>query len=478
MRPSSRNAACAIALLLTIGVGCGDEPAGPEVGSIIINTEPDILDAPWRLSGPNDYSRSGAGDTTLFELPPGTYAVSWGAVVAPWLMPNPATVEQTLAPNAKLMYTGQYVLPAPWISIDVQPNGIMAPWQISGPGGFSEVGSGDRVIGEVAAGVYTLTWGSVPGWIKPSAESISLTLNLGGWILFPGRYTPGLVPIGGGEFAMGSPELEDERRSDEILHQVVLAHNFVCQVSEVTNYQYMTSAQWAYDNGYATVTSAVLLDNCDGSTIPLLRLGGDCEVRFTDGVFRVNAGMEDHPILGVNWYGAAAYCDWQSLQMRLPRAYSHDTWQCNNGSPYSATGFRLPTEAEWEYACRATTSTPFSTGDCLNSINQANYDGLYPYTGCIAGPRVGRAAAVASYAASAWGLYDMHGNVWEWCNDWYGPYDDLVNDPVEPTIGPERVLRGGTWRWPANVCRSARRGSAPPDYSSDDIGFRVVQSVN
>jgi serine/threonine protein kinase/formylglycine-generating enzyme required for sulfatase activity len=137
--------------------------------------------------------------------------------------------------------------------------------------------------------------------------------------------------------------------------------------------------------------------------------------------------------------------------------------------------YRLPTEAEWEYACRAGTGTLFSTGDRLSS-HQANFDGRYPLPGMEAGPGLERTATVGSYEPNAFGLHDMHGNVSEWCSDWYAT-DAYEQDagPAGPEAGERRVLRGGNYRsiW-AYQCRSSIRDSRPPTDHVPRIGFRVV----
>ncbi|MBK8164326.1 MAG: formylglycine-generating enzyme family protein [bacterium] len=289
----------------------------------------------------------------------------------------------------------------------------------------------------------------------------------------------GFVAIGPGTFMMGSPTTEPGWSSDETQHQVTLTRGFSMQATEVTNQQYRDLVQWAYDNGYVTATSASVRDALDGSTQELLNLGGyGCEISFVGGTFTVDVGKANHPVLDVNWYGSVAYCDWLSLQQGLPRAYNHSTWQCNAGNPYTATGYRLPTEAEWEYACRAGTQTPFNTGSCLDAGTEANYDGCSFYTGCPTGPYVGWTVPVGSYPANTFGLYDMHGNLWEWCNDWYGTYGGTVTDPVGAGAGDYRVVRGGDWSNAAQGCRSACRGSSDPDVSRDDFGIRPVRSTS
>jgi len=136
--------------------------------------------------------------------------------------------------------------------------------------------------------------------------------------------------------------------------------------------------------------------------------------------------------------------------------------------------YRLPTEAEWEYACRAGTITPFSTGGNLTT-EQANYDGNDPYNNNRKGQYREKTVAVDSFNPNAWGLYNMHGNVYEWCSDWYGGYESgLAENPAGPTTGSSRVLRGGGWDSYARDCRSAYRNYDTPDYRSYDVGFRLV----
>ena len=237
-------------------------------------------------------------------------------------------------------------------------------------------------------------------------------------------------------------------------------------------------AQWAYDRGYCAATSSSLRDALDGSTQELLDLDGYCEISFSGGVFTVDAGKEDHPVIWVTWYGAARYCDWLSLEAGYARAYQHNgDWLCNGHDPYNAEGYRLPTEAEWEYACRAGTQSPFHTGACLDAGTEANYRGTDPYPGCPSGPYIGWTVPVGSYPTNAWDLHDMHGNLWEWCNDWYGTYEGDETDPVGPLTGGYRVVRGGGWCDYAHYCRSAYRYNSGPNSSDFFVGFRPARSA-
>jgi formylglycine-generating enzyme required for sulfatase activity len=390
-------------------------------------------------------------------------------------------VTQTLAASETLTFTATYIVQAGTITIDPEPNTINAPWQITGPGGFSQSGTSNISLANMTTGSYTLTWSAVAGWTTPSPAAVTQTLALGGAVTFAGLYvvnagTPvGFVSIPAGTFMMGSPTTELFREANETQHQVTLTHGIYMQATEVTNQQYRDMAQWAYNNGYVTATTSGLYDNLDGSTQILKNLdAGNYEITFSAGVF--SCINPTHPVKYVTWWGSAAYCDWSSLQQNLPRAYNHSTWRCNAGNPYTAPGYRLPTEAEWEYACRAGTQTPFSTGFCLDAGTEANYYGLVPYTGCPTGPYVGWTVPVGSYPANAFGLFDMHGNLWEWCNDWYGTYGGTVTDPVGAGAGSFRVIRGGSWDYRAQYCRSDFRFYGVPG-RSDSFGFRPVRST-
>jgi formylglycine-generating enzyme required for sulfatase activity len=185
-----------------------------------------------------------------------------------------------------------------------------------------------------------------------------------------------------------------------------------------------------------------------------------------------------HPVDMVSWFDATNYCALLTARERLA------------GRLPTNFVYRLPTEAEWEYACRAGTRTAFAYGPALRS-GMANFNGHYEYPPCGGeeyycynpnGIYLGRTAEVGNYAPNAWGLYDMHGNVWEWCQDWWA--DSLpgggVTDPAGPETGSGRVVRGGDWyywlkwRYYARDCRSASRSSRYPDLWDFLIGFRAV----
>jgi uncharacterized protein (TIGR02996 family) len=146
--------------------------------------------------------------------------------------------------------------------------------------------------------------------------------------------------------------------------------------------------------------------------------------------------------------------------------------------------YRLPTEAEWEYACRAGTTTAFHWGNDASSTLHGNFNGNDPYGDGELGPSLGEPTPVGAYPPNAWGLYDMHGNVGDWTADWYAEDAYERHDPVDPCIkeedehhNSERVIRGGSWDDAANIIRSARRYCAPPDSSYYVVGIRVAMTV-
>jgi formylglycine-generating enzyme required for sulfatase activity len=182
------------------------------------------------------------------------------------------------------------------------------------------------------------------------------------------------------------------------------------------------------------------------------------------GFTRQNGGGPDHPVDSVNWSDAVTFCAKLSA---LP------------GELRAGREYRLPTEAEWEYACRAGTTTPFHFGSSLSS-REANFNGdEYPYGGAEKGPYLKKTTPVGSYKPNPWGLYDMHGNVWQWCADWADSNyykRSPRQDPPGPASGNCRILRGGSWLDNGGNLRSASHVWNVPDGRYSNFGFRVVAS--
>ena len=178
-----------------------------------------------------------------------------------------------------------------------------------------------------------------------------------------------------------------------------------------------------------------------------------------------NKEFENDPVERVTWFDAITFCNKLSVKLDLQSCYNLNSGECD----MTKNGFRLPTEAEWEYACRSETGSDYFTGDGPRALVGA---------GWFAANSAEKSQRVARKTANGWGLYDMHGNVWEWCNDRYGKNyyaSSPENNPTGPSNGSDRVIRGGSWIENAKGCRSARRRNYNPKKEYSDIGFRIVQ---
>jgi formylglycine-generating enzyme required for sulfatase activity len=253
-----------------------------------------------------------------------------------------------------------------------------------------------------------------------------------------------LVFIQPGTFTMGSPANEAERQTDETQHIVTISRGFWMEKYLVTQGDYLGVV---------------------GSNPSYFRNGTNA---FPGGTGGTITNELIHPVEQVSWHDATNYCALRTQQERaaglIPTNYV----------------YRLPTESEWEYADRAGTTTAFYLGSGLSSA-QANFFGQYEYdasVGTITNPSgiyLGITTPVGSYAPNPWELYDMIGNLAEWCQDFYGTYPTgSVIDPQGPATGSYRVLRGGYWHDHARYFRSAGRIPDSPDSKFYNIGFRVV----
>ena len=324
------------------------------------------------------------------------------------------------------------------IEIDQTPDVLTgAGWTLTGPQG--ETGNGDATLNDKPVGDYTLTWDAVAGYITPAAAT--QTLSADGTTTFSGTYVedpdPGadFVLIPAGTFEMGSPTDEPGRSSNETLHTVTLTQGFYMSRTEVTE-------EW------------------------------------WDAVMGSGSSTSQLPKAYVSWDDAIAFCNQLSLDEGLTPAYTINGPSGDATWNHAANGYRLPTEAEWEYACRAGSQTAFCNGPI--TYTDCTLDPNLDQVGWYCGNAGGASHDVGHKTANAWGLHDMHGNLWEWVWDGYlSDYQNLPSEDPVHDVGPgaDRVVRGGRWAYGARSCRSARRGDDNPS-SGYGIGFRPVRSTN
>jgi formylglycine-generating enzyme required for sulfatase activity len=252
-----------------------------------------------------------------------------------------------------------------------------------------------------------------------------------------------MIYINGGMFIMGSPVNEEGRASNEIQRNITVGSFYISRFP-------ITQKEFQEIMGHNP--SSFKGDNL--------------------------------PVENITWWDALEYCNRRSQRERLTPVYTIDKSQGTAAWNRSASGYRLPTEAEWEYACRAGTTTPYNTGIKITS-DQANFNGVWQeellnefgvITRINRGEYRKKTTQVGTFAPNARGLYDMHGNVWEWCWDLFGPYASGTHtNPTGMISGYSRVMRGGSWSNSATNIRSAYRVDYDPGSKGNDIGFRVVR---
>jgi len=267
------------------------------------------------------------------------------------------------------------------------------------------------------------------------------------------------VRVPAGEFMAGSPDSELERSTDETQHQVKITKPFWLASTHVTVGQF---AIFEKESGYRTLAETQSW---------AYGVWNDREKKWTklNGSSWKNPGFpqrDDHPVVCVNWHDATAFCQWLSAK---------------EGRKY-----RLPTEAEWEYACRAGGTTAYPWGNnpddgkgwanCSDRTTAGQFS-LFPAFNWSDGYIY--TSPVATFRPNAWGLYDMIGNALQWCGDWFATYPaGPVVDPHGPATGKERVLRGGSFIYGPRHCRCAFRGRNSPDFENFYVGFRVLLEGN
>jgi formylglycine-generating enzyme required for sulfatase activity len=190
-------------------------------------------------------------------------------------------------------------------------------------------------------------------------------------------------------------------------------------------------------------------------------------------------GRGRRPVISVSWKDAIAYCNWLSTQHGYQPVYSINGG--NSTARREANGYRLPTEAEWEYAAReGGKRVRFGNGKDIADPKEINFDGSEEYqtSYSVIGEYRAKTVNVGSFAPNALGLYDMSGNVWEWCQDWYGDYPSSAQtNPVGPYTGSYRVYRGGSWGDIPRHCRVAYRNSLSPGDRYGYLGFRLARTL-
>jgi len=308
-----------------------------------------------------------------------------------------------------------------------------------------------------------------------------------GWV--PAASGTNMVSIPAGEFEMG--DHDDEMYWSLPVHTVYV-DSFYMSKYQVTNQRYCDYLNSGLSQGLIEVRDGVVYAS-GGGTDPYCDMhscNDDSQIDYSDGAFTVRAkddiDMLDHPMVQVSWYGSAAYCNWMSQQDGYEQCYDPGAWDCD----FTKKGYRLATEAEREYAARGGEHDPYYAypwGDDMDG-SKANYldsgdryeTGDYPWTTPV-GYYDGNQIPAGEDMANGYGLYDMTGNVWEWCNDWYSssyyasrPTRDV--NPTGPTGGLYRVLRSCGWGGADNYgyCRVSNRLYAAPSERHSDGGFRLV----
>ena len=283
-------------------------------------------------------------------------------------------------------------------------------------------------------------------------------------------------------FQQGSIRAEIGRHLDETPHTVEITRPYLIGRTEVTNAQMLMVLELALEQEDIVLRSGATVSMTIKGSSPwtLINLLNS-DIAVEERTLVVDPELENHPCTGVTWYGALVYSNLRSQNMGLSPAIDlRDlTWD------HSANGFRLPTESEWEYACRAGSSGRFGSIETVQTIDHPHdkasvnsYVDRFAWFGGNPAGKNKRSQPVASKLPNTWGLYDMHGNVSEWCWDWHSAYKTGVGtNPTGPETGWRRIVRGGDYIREAKRIRSAKRGTGLPANELQTRGFRIARTI-
>jgi len=388
-----------------------------------------------------------------------------------------------------------------------------ASWTVGFTNGLVAIDSATNLIGDIwvprKAMIVTNSTGSLS--VTNTSKTQFYRLISSDTASFPA----GMKLVPAGHFLMGDDNTLTY--TNEKPRHWVYTSAFFCDQFEMVNSKMAEMMQWAYDGGRVTIDTSAMVRNSAG--IPLLQCKGSIFANSFNQViyggyidtngnsafgFYVEAGRTNNPVVGVTWYGAVTYCNWRSEREGLPQCYNLTNWTCD----FSKNGYRLPTEAEWEKAARGGQidqnypwDSPMngSTQGYLNQIstNMATYTQIglgHPFTNTPVGYFNGTQDPPGPDTVNGYGLYDVAGNVREWCWDWYqgdwysqpeasspdttGPLvGDMITFPSGPP-GPSRLSRGGSFDENQKNVRCAYRGQAyqsAPSFANWYLGFRCVR---
>jgi hypothetical protein len=394
-------------LLLTVGVlglialwGCTseDQATGPSGnGTIGVYPRPITVAFPWSLSGPDGYVLTGNGDQVIEDLAPGEYELTWEGVSG-WFLPDTNPMIKQLSGGLVTTFSATYRQPSTepdpgQVQINPEPNDIDAPWTLYGPDDLVETGNSDALFEDMDIGTYAIAWGDVDGWSTPLPDT--LDLEEGDGITFAATYlelgsgTVVMIPVEPGTFNMGSRLQSGVDPYEWPLHPVTITKGFEVSETEIT---------WAQYTRLIGTNPSQYFELCPS-----------CELTY--------------PVESVSWLDAITFCNALSDDEARTPVYTivgqNVTWD------EDADGYRLLTEAEWEYACRAGTQTDLANGALTYTPNSCDFDENLTLIGWYCYNAAYRPHIAQSLEPNAWGLYDMHGNVWEWVWDWSGSYESV-----------------------------------------------------